>query len=141
MLLGDSLEHKDKPHFPSGTNAWEEEHLAISKTMRGAGGVHPAPKYPIINLDCPPPKWVFDKTLLKRAPSGNQTYTQHILAHKLYPYYSVRPDLCLGADAIKNQKIDGFTFFKLDTEFDNGQGPQGGITSTPLVERSTPVKK
>jgi hypothetical protein len=99
----------------------------------GGGGNEP------IDLDKERPKWVLDKCLPQDDPSGNQAYTQRILSHKLYPY-SVRPDLRLR-DAIKDQDIKHFTHIKMGTEFDSGQGPQGGILNIPMVQRYTPVKK
>jgi hypothetical protein len=114
-----------------GIDAWEEEHLAISRSMGGAGGP--------IDLDQPAPAWAHDETLTKRNPDSNFTYTQRIVAHELYPY-SVRPDLRLR-DVIKDQNVVSHTFIQLDTEFNDGQGDQGGILNTPLVNRNTPISK
>lgn len=108
------------------------EHLAISPTM-GGGGSFP------IDLDKEAPAWVHDQGLFGRNPDSNFTYTQRILAHPLYPY-SARPDLRLR-DALKKQKVKSYTKITLDTEFNDGQGAQGGIMSTPLVHISTPVTK
>eukprot|EP00978_Attheya_sp_CCMP212_P048489 scaffold528200_cov67-Attheya_sp.AAC.1 len=121
-----------KPEFPEGLDAWDFDHLAISPSMGGAGGKP-------INLDEPAPCWAHDLTMPHKDPSGNKTYTQRILANELYPY-SVRPDLRLR-DTIKDQNITGYRKIQLDTEFDHGQGPQGGILNTPMVLRNTPVKK
>lgn len=135
LLLGKQEGNKEiegKPQFPSGKEAWQEEHLSISRSMGGGGaGIH--------DLDKEPPSFAFDDTLFLRDPSGNKTYTQRIFAHELYPY-SVRPDLRLR-DVIKDQNITSHQFIVLDTEFDNGQGPQGGVLSTPMVNKFTPVKK
>jgi len=134
MLLGEpTTDIEGPPQFPSGLDAWDSsEHLAISPSM-GGGSNSP------INLDEAPPDWVHDNTLFDRDPSGNETYTQRILAHPLYPC-STRPDLRLR-DTIKDQKIQKHDLIVLSTEFDNGQGPQGGVNSTPMVEKFTPVKK
>jgi len=132
LLLGENGEKQPgPPPFKSGIDAWEEEHLAISRSMGGAGGP--------IDLDQPAPAWAHDETLTERAPDSNYTYTQRIVAHKLYPC-SVRPDLRLR-DAIKDQNVQSHTFIQLDTEFNNGQGDQGGILNTPLVNRNTPISK
>jgi len=136
LLLGEISYECGKPKFKTGIDAWEEEHLAISKSMGSAGVTIPETR---INLDLKAPDWVHDKSLPKNDPTGSRTYTQRILAHELYPY-SVRPDMRLR-HAIENQEIKGYHFIKLDTEYDNGQGPQGGIHNTPFVERNTPVKK
>lgn len=132
LLLGSpKKEIEGKPYFPTGIDAWQEEHLSISRTMGGGAGPH--------DLDKGPPSFTFDDTLFMRNPSGNTTYTQRIFAHELYPY-SVRPDLRLR-DVIKDQNIISHQKIVLDTEFDNGQGPQGGVLSTPMVDKFTPVKK
>jgi len=119
------------PSFPTGIATWDFDHLALSPTMGGVGLD--------VNLDEPRPSWVFDLGLPLRDPSGNKSYTQRILADKHYPY-STRPDLRLR-DTLKDQKVKKHDFIKLDSEFDNGQGPQGGITSTPMVTKYTPVTK
>ena len=126
-----------KPPFPEGTAAWDVDHLAISVTMGSAAASTNTD--PIIDLDKERPAWVLDPTLPLRDPSGNRSYTQRILAHKLYPY-SVRPDLRLR-DASKDQNIKEYIRVDMGTQFDNGQGPQGGILNIPMVQRYTPVKK
>ncbi|MFZ7091316.1 peroxidase, FMP-type [Primorskyibacter sp. 2E233] len=131
QMFGHSSEHKGKPEFPTGKAAWQEPHLSISPSMGGAGATPSTP----IDLDAPPPDWVFDTGLPISDPSGNRTYTQRILAHELYPY-SVRPDLILR-DAIKDQNITGYTMLALDTE--EATGAQGGVLNTPIVRRYVPV--
>lgn len=132
MLLGNPSRKEDgKPEFPTGLDAWDFDHLSISPTMGGGGGPW--------NLDEKAPSFAFDKTLPFRDPSGNTTYTQRIFAHELYPY-CVRPDLRLR-DTIKNQNIKSYEMFVLDTEFDDGKGPQGGVNNSPMINRFTPVKK
>ncbi|SLN67692.1 hypothetical protein ROG8370_03159 [Roseovarius gaetbuli] len=128
QMFGRSSTTDGAPSFPSGLAAWDFKYLAISPTMGGAGNEP-------INLDAPPPPWVFDKALPTTAPSGNKTYTQRILAHDLYPY-SVRPDLILR-DAIKDQTVKKFSLIEMDTQ--EATGPQGGILNTPLVRRFVPV--
>lgn len=135
LLGGDSGVQDGKPAFPKGTAAWDFAHLAISPSMGGAGTSATAP----IDLDEKRPAWVLDTSLPRDDPSGNKTYTQRILAHPLYPY-SVRPDLRLR-DVIKHQNIENFIRINMFTEFDAGQGPQGGILNTPMVTKFTPVKK
>ena len=39
------------------------------------------------------------------------------------------------------EAVKSYTKITLDTEFNDGQGAQGGIMSTSLVHRSTPVMK
>lgn len=119
------------PKFPTGLDTWDFAHLAMQPSM-GAHGLN-------INLDKPPPSWVHDPSVPIKDPSGNKAYVQRILADKHYPHSS-RPDLRLR-DTIKDQKITKHDFILLDTEFDNGQGPQGGILSTPMVAKYTPVSK
>jgi hypothetical protein len=121
------------PRFPSGTAAWDFDHLSISKTMGGAGASAANP----IDLDKPAPDWVRDTSLPVRDPSGNRTYTQRILAHELYPY-SVRPDLRLR-DAIKDQNIKKFILINLDTEAE--EGPRGGIMNTPIISKYVPATR
>jgi hypothetical protein len=132
LLGGASASIPGKPDFPEGLAAWDFEHLAISPSM-GGGGNEP------INLDKPRPEWVYDDTLRIRNPSGNQAYTQRILAHELYPY-STRPDLRLR-DTIKDHNIKSHELIELRTDYDNGQGPQGGILNIPMIDKFTPVKK
>jgi hypothetical protein len=131
QLLGGHEHGDSNPIFPEGIAAWDPNHLAISASMGGGGGP--------IDLDGERPEWVLNTSLPTTDPSGNLTYTQRIFAHDLYPY-SVRPDLRLR-DAIKDQNIKDFTRIKMGTEFDDGQGPQGGILNIPLVTKYTPVKK
>lgn len=133
QITGNDTPFDGKPVFPEGTAAWDFDHLAISRSMGGAGTTPSTP----INLDEAPPKWVFDKSLPDTDPSGNKTYTQRILAHELYPY-SVRPDLRLR-DHIKDQVIESYTLIELSTDHPNG--PQGGIINTPFVQKFTPVKE
>jgi hypothetical protein len=136
QLLGsDSGVKQGKPNFPEGTAAWDFDHLAISPTMGGAGTTDEDP----IDLDKERPKWVLNESLPTNDPGGNKTYTQRILAHALYPY-SVRPDLRLR-DTIKDQNIEEHITITMGTEFDAGQGPQGGILNTPMIQKFTPIKK
>jgi hypothetical protein len=139
MLLGQAEEKAGKPEFPTGTDLWDVDHLATSTSM-AAMGIHDEGA-DFINLDKPAPEWVTDGS--ESAPSGGgaRHYNQRLLGHKLYPY-SVRPDMRLR-DAIKDQKIDGYTYFELSSEYDNddGNGLQEGIKNIPLVEMNTPVKK
>ncbi|MAC46890.1 MAG: hypothetical protein CMI12_08550 [Oceanospirillum sp.] len=117
-----------KPRFPKGLAAWDFDHLAISRSMGGAGNEP-------INLDEPAPPWVDDKSLPDTDPSGNKTYTQRILANELYPY-SVRPDLRLR-DALKNQEVKDHIL--IDLASNHPGGPQGGVLNIPFVQRNTPV--
>lgn len=117
-----------KPQFPKGLAAWDFDHLAISRSMGGAGDEP-------INLDEPAPAWVHDDSLPERDPSGNRTYTQRILANELYPY-SVRPDLRLR-DALKNQEVKDHILIHLASDLPGG--PQGGVLNVPFVQRNTPV--
>lgn len=121
------------PRFPSGPAAWDFDHLAISRSMGGAGTTLATP----INLDVAAPDWVRDTTLPLRDPSGNRTYTQRILAHELYPY-SVRPDLSLR-DALKGQEIKSFILIEMNTDEDGG--PRGGILNTPIISRYVPTTR
>jgi hypothetical protein len=132
QLLGsDQLFEGEKPTFPEGVATWDidSDHLAISPSM-GGGDLKP------INLDEERPEWVLNEC---HELSDEQAYNKRILAHALYPY-SVRPDLRLR-DVIKDQNIKDFSRITMGTEFDSGQGPQGGILNTPMVQRYTPVKK
>lgn len=131
QMFGRNSQSKGRPDFPSGTAAWDFAHLSISPSMGGAGTTPTTP----IDLDAPPPSWVFDTALPATDPSGNRTYTQRILADGLYPY-SVRPDLILR-DAIKDQNIKSYDLIEMDTE--EATGPQGGILNTPLVRKYVPV--
>ncbi|WP_420326033.1 peroxidase, FMP-type [Mameliella sp.] len=133
QMFGKSSIIQGAPEFPHGTAAWDFDFLAISPSMGGAGTTPSTP----IDLDEPPPPWVFDTSLPATDPSGNKTYTQRILKHDLYPY-SVRPDLILR-DAIKDQTIKHFTLIEMDTQ--EATGPQGGILNIPIVRRFVPVVK
>ena len=133
LLLGKDSSATGKPPFPSGTAAWDFDHLAISPTMGGAGTTPDTP----IDLDKPAPAWAHDPSLAERDPSGNRTYTQRILANELYPY-SVRPDLRLR-DAIKDQNIKNFTLLNLQSR--ESGGPEGGVLNTPFVKRFSPVSQ
>jgi hypothetical protein len=129
---GASTSIPGKPEFPEGLATWNFDHLAISLSMGGAGDDP-------INLDEPPPAWVWDQTLPIRDPNGNRSYTQRILAHGLYPY-STRPDLRLR-DTIRDHNIKSHELIILETQYDSGQGPQGGILNIPMIDKFTPVKK
>lgn len=132
LLLGNpTLDIPGPPKFPTGLDTWDINHTAVSASM-GSLDLN-------INLDEPPPSWAFDTSLPICDPSGNKSYVQRIIADKNYPY-STRPDLRLR-DTINDQNIIKHDLIVLDTEFDNGQGPQGGIHSTPMVARHTPVSK
>ena len=133
LLFGKDSAHDGAPDFPSGTAAWDFDHLAISPSMGGAGTTPETP----INLDEPAPAWVHDTTLPERHPSGNRTYTQRILAHDLYPY-PVRPDLRLR-DALKGQDVKKYVFIEMSTK--EAGGPEGGVLNTPFVDRFTPVQE
>lgn len=130
-LFGDSKITEKAPEFPKGIDTWDFAHLAISPSMGGADTRKNGP----INLDLPPPDWVFDTTLPERDPSGNRTYTQRILAHELYPY-SVRPDLRLR-DVLRDQTVTRMVFIGLSTE--SAGGPHGGILNTPIITKYVPV--
>jgi len=127
----DKENKQTKPQFPLGTAAWDFDHLALSKSMGGAGTTPETP----IDLDQEAPAWVRDKSLPVTDPSGNRTYTQRILAHELYPY-SVRPDLRLR-DAIKDQNITKFVLIQMDTEEE--EGPHGGVLNNPIIRKYVPV--
>lgn len=137
QLLGNYQEKKEgKPVWPEGNATWEmsdsDGHLAITRSMGGR-------QHPNINLDEPAPHWVHDPTLPIRDASGNRAYTQRILAHPLYPY-SARPDLRLR-DTVKDLNVTEYTFMELSSIHQDGQGAQGGVLNTPLIQRSTPVSK
>jgi hypothetical protein len=133
QIFGKDSKHDGKPEFPVGTDAWNFDHLALSRSMGGAGTTANMP----IDLDKEPPDWVKDKTLQVTEPSGNKTYTQRILAHELYPY-SVRPDLRLR-DAVKNQQVKEYILIQMDTQEE--EGPQGGILNIPLIRKYVPVTR
>jgi hypothetical protein len=131
LLLGEASKIEGAPKFPSGTAAWDFDHLAISQSMGGAGTTPDTP----INLDEPAPAWVHDKSLPIDCPSGNRTYTQRILAHKLYPY-PVRPDLRLR-DSLKGKNVKEHVLIEMSTK-EKG-GPEGGVINNPFVKRYTPI--
>jgi hypothetical protein len=136
-LLGDLVKKNSEyliagpPPFPHGDDAWRYNHLSISETMGGAGASEKEP----INLDKPPPAWVFEKLNNESDPEENKIYTQRILAHDLYPY-SVRPDLRLR-DAIKEENIKNHLHIKMSSK--NKTGAQGGILNVPFVNRFAPT--
>lgn len=138
QLLGNEEKKKGKPVWPVGPKTWnitdENNHLSITASMGGR-------QNPIINLDEPAQNtwWINDPTLPIRDASSNTAYTQRILAHPLYPY-SARPDLRLR-DTIKHQNVTEYTYIELNSVIDDGQGPQGGVLNTPLIQRSTPINK
>lgn len=132
-LLGDLTRGKSgylintAPEFPEGNEAWEYDHLSISKTMGGAGASKKEP----INLDKAPPAWVFEKLNKDNDPQENRIYTQRILAHPLYPY-SVRPDLRLR-DSLKGETVKNHVLIQMSSK--NKTGAQGGILNVPFVNR------
>lgn len=132
-LLGDVVRGdsgyliKGAPEFPEGNAAWKYDHLAISKTMGGAGASEQDP----INLDAPPPAWVFEKLNHISDPDENLIYTQRILANELYPY-SVRPDLRLR-DSNRGENITNHVQIQMSSK--NKTGAQGGILNVPFVNR------
>ncbi|MFH7010688.1 peroxidase, FMP-type [Flavobacterium sp. FlaQc-52] len=132
-LLGDLAQGdngfliKGAPQFPEGNAAWKYDHLAISRTMGGAGASESDP----INLDAPPPPWVFETLNHDTDPEENKIYTQRILANPLYPY-SVRPDLRLR-DTNKGQEITNHVLIQMSSK--NKTGAQGGIINVPFVDR------
>ena len=122
---------KGAPEFPEGFAAWDYNHLSISRTMGGAG----ASKEPI-NLDAPPPPWVFEELNDVNDEGENKIYTQRILANHLYPY-SVRPDLRLR-DTLKGEKeVRNHVLIELSSK--NKTGAQGGILNVPFVNRFVPT--
>ncbi|MBS7253584.1 peroxidase, FMP-type [Flavobacterium branchiicola] len=128
---GSSFLIQGAPAFPSGDAAWKYDHLSISQTMGGAGASEADP----INLDAPPPAWVFEKLDHENDPQENRIYTQRILAHHLYPY-SVRPDLRLR-DNNKGKVIKNHV--RIDLSSKNKTGAQGGILNVPFVNRFVPT--
>lgn len=131
-LLGDLIPGESSylvsnaPVFPEGYDAWKYDHLSISRTMGGAG----ASKDPI-NLDAPPPAWVFETLNDSNDKGENKIYTQRILAHPLYPY-SVRPDLRLR-DSLKGETVKNHVLIQMSSK--NKTGAQGGILNVPFVNR------
>jgi hypothetical protein len=119
------------PEFPYGEDAWEPDHLSISRTMGGAG-VTPDN---IIDLDQPAPDWVHETLTDKNDPGSNKIYTQRILADDLYPY-SVRPDLRLR-DTLRGQEVSNYVHVKMSSKMKTGA--QGGILNVPFVNRFVPT--
>ncbi|MGG5207943.1 peroxidase, FMP-type [Chryseobacterium sp. MIQD13] len=119
------------PKFPYGNAAWEPDHLAISRTMGGAGA---SPTHPI-NLDEPAPAWVHEKLNDHNDPGSNKIYTQRILANDLYPY-SVRPDLRLR-DTLSGQNVANYVLVQMSSKMKTGA--QGGILNVPFVNRFVPT--
>ncbi|MGV3613347.1 MAG: peroxidase, FMP-type [Fluviicola sp.] len=119
------------PEFPYGDAAWQTDHLAISRTMGGAGASASNP----INLDEPAPDWVHETLTDKNDPGSNKIYTQRILANELYPY-SVRPDLRLR-DTLRNQEVENYVLVKMSSKMPTGA--QGGIINVPFVNRFVPT--
>ncbi|MNU90581.1 hypothetical protein D3C71_804520 [compost metagenome] len=118
---------KGSPGFPTGDATWNPPHLAISRTMGGAGGP--------INLDEPAPAWVHETLTDENDPGENKIYTQRILANELYPY-SVRPDLRLR-DTLSGEKVENYVFIQMSSK--NSTGAQGGILNVPFVNRFVPT--
>lgn len=119
------------PQFPYGDAAWQTDHLAISKTMGGAGA---SPSNPI-NLDQPAPAWVHETLTDENDPGSNKIYTQRILADELYPY-SVRPDLRLR-DTLSGQQVSNYVLVQMSSKMKTGA--QGGILNVPFVNRFVPT--
>lgn len=119
------------PQFPYGNAAWEPDHLAISRTMGGAGESVSSP----IDLDEPAPAWVHEKLTDENDPGSNKIYTQRILADDLYPY-SVRPDLRLR-DTLSGQKVTNYVLVQMSSKMKTGA--QGGILNVPFVNRFVPT--
>ncbi|SIR69718.1 peroxidase, FMP-type [Chryseobacterium sp. RU33C] len=140
-LLGDIIpQNKDNttyyliegsPQFPYGKEAWETNHLSISRTM-GNAGVTPEE---IIDLDKPAPDWVHETLDDKNDPGSNKIYTQRILADDLYPY-SVRPDLRLR-DTLRGQKVSNYVHVRMSSKMKTGA--QGGVLNVPFVNRFVPT--
>ena len=122
---------KGSPYFPDGKEAWQPDHLSISRTM-GSAGVTPDN---IIDLDRPAPAWVHEKLDDKNDPGSNKIYTQRILADDLYPY-SVRPDLRLR-DTLRGQNVSNYVHIKMSSKMKTGA--QGGILNVPFVNRFVPT--
>ncbi|MGK4566298.1 peroxidase, FMP-type [Flavobacterium sp. 3HN19-14] len=126
------LRNSGPPQFPKGDAAWKYDHLSISRTMGGAGANETTNP---INLDAPPPAWVFETLNDDNDPGENKIYTQRILANDLYPY-SVRPDLRLR-DSIKDENIKNHIMIQMSSK--NKTGAQGGILNVPFVNRFVPT--
>jgi hypothetical protein len=137
-LLGDLVQGntgfliEGAPQFPHGKATWKFDHLSISRTMGGAGANETDRA---INLDEPPPAWVFETLNDINDPGENKIYTQRILANHLYPY-SVRPDLRLR-DSNKSEKIKNHVHIQMSSK--NKTGAQGGILNVPFVNRFVPT--
>lgn len=119
------------PEFPYGDEAWDLNHLSISRTMGSAGT---SPTNPI-NLDEPAPDWVHETLTDQNDPGSNKIYTQRILANELYPY-CVRPDLRLR-DTLRNQEVINHVFIQMNSKMKTGA--QGGIINVPFVTRFVPT--
>lgn len=119
------------PKFPYGKEAWESDHLSISRTM-GNAGVTPDN---IIDLDEPAPAWVHEELTDQNDKGSNKIYTQRILANDLYPY-SVRPDLRLR-DTLRGQEVSNYVHIKMSSKMKTGA--QGGILNVPFVNRFVPT--
>ncbi|MCJ7932285.1 MAG: peroxidase, FMP-type [Chryseobacterium sp.] len=119
------------PKFPYGKEAWETNHLSISRTM-GNAGVTPDD---IIDLDQPAPAWVHETLTDDNDKGSNKIYTQRILADDLYPY-SVRPDLRLR-DTLRGQEVSNYVHVKMSSKMKTGA--QGGILNVPFVNRFVPT--
>ncbi|MFS4432282.1 peroxidase, FMP-type [Chryseobacterium sp. GVT01B] len=119
------------PQFPYGKEAWDTNHLSISRTM-GNAGVTPEE---IIDLDKPAPDWVHQTLDDKNDPGSNKIYTQRILADDLYPY-SVRPDLRLR-DTLRGQKVSNYVHVRMSSKMKTGA--QGGVLNVPFVNRFVPT--
>jgi len=137
-LLGDLVQgsngflNEGAPVFPHGKDTWRFDHLSISRTMGGAGANETTRA---INLDEPPPAWVFETLNDVNDPGENKIYTQRILANSLYPY-SVRPDLRLR-DSNAGEKIINNVHIQMSSKKDTGA--QGGILNIPFVTRYVPT--
>ncbi|WP_202703066.1 peroxidase, FMP-type [Flavobacterium sp. UGB4466] len=135
-LLGDLKPNKSgylingAPQYPEGFADWDYKHLSISQTMGGADASNEP-----INLDAPPPPWVFETLDDKNDERENKIYTQRILAHPLYPY-SVRPDLRLR-DTLKSDVVKNHVLIEMSSK--NKTGAQGGILNVPFVNRFVPT--
>jgi len=119
------------PKFPYGKEAWDTNHLSISRTM-GNAGVTPDN---IIDLDQPAPAWVHETLNDDNDPGSNKIYTQRILADDLYPY-SVRPDLRLR-DTLRGQEVSNYVHVRMSSKMKTGA--QGGILNVPFVNRFVPT--
>eukprot|EP01063_Lacrimia_lanifica_P020813 TRINITY_DN280_c0_g2_i1.p1 TRINITY_DN280_c0_g2~~TRINITY_DN280_c0_g2_i1.p1 ORF type:complete len:524 (+),score=180.51 TRINITY_DN280_c0_g2_i1:120-1574(+) len=150
LILGGAETKEGKPVFVPGVDdahptpatsakaaktplpaSWDPAHMAASETMGLNDGL-------AFDLLAPPqdrPEWVFGKN----EENSKKEYIQRIFAHELYPA-SVRPDLRLR-ETIRDQKIVSHKVLTLESEPNDGKGPQGGVLSTPLSFRNTPVSR